>query len=263
MDNYSGHIEEIRTIHQNALHMVAEPTYQIENISIISTYLGNSRSLRKVIRAFMTDKDYMNQTDLCAIMSTHGSDKGGLNARHNYTTLYTKLFHSIKSETINVFELGLGTNDVTIPSNMGVNGIPGASHYGWEEYFTDGRIFGADIDKKILFNTDRIRTYYCDQLSQASISDMWTDPTLKEIAFDIIIEDGLHSFEANLIFLENSLYKLKKGGIFIIEDLTQETVLRFEGIKNALIRRYNLQDLCILSIPAKQSYDNTLLIILK
>lgn len=234
-----------------------------ENVSIMSSYIENSKALEREIELFITNADYENQTDLCSIMSKYGSDKGGIGEWHNYTTLYSRLFCRVKNKAVNIFELGLGTNDITIPANMGVDGKPGASLYGWEEYFPRGRIFGADIDKKILFNTDRIKTYYCDQLNKTLISEMWSNSSLNNMYFDIIIEDGLHSFESNLTFLENSLCKLKKGGFFIIEDLSQQTVDSFTGIKESLVRKFNLQCLHILPIPTEQPYDNTLIIILK
>ena len=34
-------------------------------------------------------------------------------------------------------------------------------------------IYGADIDKDILFTEDRIKTFYVDQLSADSIKKMW------------------------------------------------------------------------------------------
>lgn len=46
---------------------------------------------------------------------------------------------------------------------MGNNCRPCASIYGWKEFFQNSLIFGADIDKDILINEDRIKTYYCDQ----------------------------------------------------------------------------------------------------
>ena len=37
--------------------------------------------------------------------------------------------------------------------------------------------------------------------------------------FDILIDDGCHRFEETIIFFENSINKLRKGGIYIIEDI--------------------------------------------
>ena len=55
---------------------------------------------------------------------------------------------------------------------MGINGKPGASLYGWSDFFPNSKIFGADIDINILFRTERIKTYYCDQLNPNDINDV-------------------------------------------------------------------------------------------
>ena len=66
-------------------------------------------------------------------MTSFGSDKG--NERHNYTTLYSKLFSPWKNADINLFKTGIGTNQTDIPFNMGEKGKPGASLYGWSLFF--------------------------------------------------------------------------------------------------------------------------------
>ena len=155
---------------------------------------------------------------LCEIMTRHKSDKG--NGWHNFTLLYDTLLKDKKNEELRIFELGLGTNNTSIKSNMGPNGRPGASLYGWEEYFPNSRIYGADIDREILFNSGRIMTFYCDQTDPSCIAEMWSQPDLS-LPFDLIVEDGLHTFEANKCFLENSIHKLKPEGLYIVEDISQ------------------------------------------
>lgn len=160
-----------------------------------------------------------NRTILCEIMDKHGSDKGN---SHNYTKYYHELFKDRRLDTLNFFELGLGTNNTSFNFNMGDKGVPGASVYGWDEYFINGKIFGADIDKEILFDTERIKTFYCDQTNSLSIKDMWNN--IPEY-FDIIIEDGLHTFDANVNFFENSYHKINpENGIFIIEDIMNNKI---------------------------------------
>lgn len=153
-------------------------------------------------------------TELCCVMSKFGSDKG----KNSYTTLYSALFNQFRNESMRVFELGLGSNNPDVLSNMGVFGAPGASHRGWRQFFPNALVYGADIDRGILFEEDRIRTFYCDQLDRSSINDLWSRPELQE-GVDIIIEDGLHTFEANISFLEGSLGQLRPGGIYVIEDI--------------------------------------------
>jgi hypothetical protein len=154
-------------------------------------------------------------TKMCRVMTKYGSDKGRLNY---YTPVYSALFKDRCNEAVRIFELGLGTNNTELPSNMGPYGAPGASLRGWRELFPNARVYGADVDRSILFEEDRIKTFYCNQLDQSSIRDLWSNPGLNEGA-DILIEDGLHTFEGNISFLEGSLRHLRPGGIYVTEDI--------------------------------------------
>jgi len=210
--------------------------------------------------------DEKQPTLLCEIMGRHRSDKGNINimaSHHNYTTFYYSLFKNLCEKKLRIFELGLGTNNISVPSNMGCNGRPGASLYGWQEFFPNSDIFGADIDTGILFNTDKIKTFYCDQTNPHIIQSMWNEQDLKE-NFDIIIEDGLHTFDANVCFFENSIHKLKPNGYFIIEDiLNYEESLFINKIKDWELQYKNCL-FTLLKIPSLvNNGDNTLLVVLK
>ncbi len=205
-------------------------------------------------------------TPLCEIMGRNKSDKGNKNlveSWHNYTTFYYSIFKNLQNEKLRIFELGLGTNNINIPSNMGTNGRPGASLYGWKEFFPNSLIYGADIDNNILFNTDKIKTFYCDQTNQYIIKDMWSNFDLIE-NFDIIIEDGLHTFDANVCFFENSIHKLNSGGYYIIEDILNTEIDLFKNkIKDWEIKYTELL-FKLLIIPSKiNNNDNNLLVIYK
>ena len=199
-------------------------------------------------------------------MGGHRSDKGSKNIEcswHNYTTFYYSIFKDLREKQLRVFELGLGTNNINIPSNMGADGRPGASLYGWADFFPNSRIYGADIDKDILFLTDRITTFYCDQTNPQIIKGMWDDPELQE-GFDIIIEDGLHTFNANVCFFENSIHKLRSGGYYIIEDIlgTQEHL--FESKIKEWEDRYKDCLFTFVKIPSScNNIDNALLVVAK
>src|SRR5579871_4468939 len=153
--------------------------------------------MKTIINDYLSSQEYLKKTKLCDIMTNYGSDKGG--KHHNYTTLYYKLFQPLVGTKLNIFELGLGTNNTDIESNMGVNGKPGASLYGWREFFgNNANVYGADIDRRILFTDKQIKTYYCDQTDTNSINQMFGEIDKEEkkekdkLMFDIIIEDGLH-----------------------------------------------------------------------
>ena len=205
-------------------------------------------------------------TPLCSIMGHNKSDKGHSDIQsswHNYTTVYYSLFKDMQDKPLRLFELGLGTNNPAIPSNMGVGGRPGASLYGWSEFFPFSTIYGADIDRDILFQTDRIRTFFCDQTNPTIIQELWNQPELHD-TFDIIIEDGLHTFEANVCFFEHSIHKVKPNGYYIIEDIL------FSEMKLFLIKieewkiRFPSFSFDMMAIPSKRNpYDNNLLVIRK
>jgi hypothetical protein len=197
---------------------------------------------------------------LCEIMKRNGSDKGL--GKHNYTILYYEFFKSMIDEEINLFEMGIGTNNTEIASNMGVYGKPGASLRGWKEFFKNAKIYGADIDSDIIFEEDRIKTFVCDQTDISSIKEMWENDDLKNLRFDIIIDDGLHEFNANLTFFENSIHKLKKDGYYVIEDLSSYCIEEFDKIIPDLEKTYKGFKFTIIHLHNVENYyDNNLLLI--
>ena len=163
---------------------------------------------------------------LNSLFDLYGSDKGTNNMTlakpyvwnsHTYGDYYSRLFDHCVENISNVFECGLGTNDTNIPSNMGKHGKPGASLRAWRDYFPKANIYGGDIDKNILFEEERIKTFYVDQMKRETIKNLWDQINIDN--FDLIIEDGLHTFEAAINFFEMSIDRLSDNGIYIIEDV--------------------------------------------
>jgi len=193
-------------------------------------------------------------------MTWHGSDKG--RRGHNYTTVYTVLFDAYRDTPLRVFELGLGTDNPEVASTMGVVGQPGASLRGWREYFPHALVYGADIDSAILFQEDRIKTFYCDQLDRTSISELWTRSELQD-GVDIIIEDGLHTFEANVSSLDGSLDQLRPGGIYIVEDIVQNCVDAWcDRLEAIYTKKYPNYEFALVILPNQfNDLDNNLLVI--
>ena len=154
---------------------------------------------------------------LTELMNLYGSDKGGKNNHHNYSEYYSEIFFHKKKEIKNFLEIGLGTNNINMASNMGAEGVPLASLRAWRDYFENANIYGADIDKDILVNEDRIKTFFVDQTDPETIELLF-----KKIGvdlFDVILEDGLHEYNANICFFENSIKYLSNNGVYIIEDV--------------------------------------------
>jgi hypothetical protein len=194
-------------------------------------------------------------TEMCRVMTKWGSDKG----THTYTTLYSALFSNRRDQPLRVLELGLGTNNLNVLSNMGIFGAPGASLRGWRELFPHARVYGADVDRGILFEEDRIKTFHCDQLDQSSIRELWSQPDLRD-GMDIIIEDGLHTFEANVSFLEGSLQYLRPNGFYIVEDIGWDSLVEWrKRLDTVYSKQYPTHGFALTVLAARGS-SNLLII---
>ena len=130
----------------------------------------------------------------------------------------------------------------------------------WKKFLPNSLIYGADIDKTILFEEDRIQTYYCNVLELDTIKSMWQNKELIE-NFDLIIDDGLHELNANINLFENSYFKLKKSGIYIIEDIIYDKIQLYENQKKIWIDKYPMFEYNIYILPHFNKYDNVIMII--
>ena len=204
--------------------------------------------------------------DLSLLCDLYGSDKGTMCGRlaHTYTSIYEYLFSAIRSNIRLVFECGLGTNNTAIPSNMGIDGVPGASLRMWRDYFQNAMIIGVDIDKEILFSENRIETGYMDQLSPETIRAFFDSLDDKyRNNFDIMIDDGLHTFEAAQCLFENAFSQLKRNGIYIIEDIHDNDVFKFKEYFKQTINENKIMVRYMLMPIGWHIDDNNVIIIKK
>jgi hypothetical protein len=224
----------------------------------IRSFGGNNASLG--LAAKISGVRLRIPTRSCRIMSWYGSDKGCF--RHNYTMVYESLFRELMNQRLRIFELGLGTNNEGISSTMGSCGSPGASLRGWRKLFPNALVFGADIDRGVLFEEERIKTFYCDQLDQTAIKELWEHEELRD-GMDIVIEDGLHTLEANISFLDGSLKHVRPGGYYVIEDIAGKFMEDwFELLEKTYTKQYPTYEFVFTILPSSHK-DNNLLIIHK
>lgn len=118
----------------------------------------------------------------------HGSDKS---TSHDYHRIYGSILSAKRDRALNILEVGLGTNNIDIPSNMGLSGKPGASLRAFRDWAPNARIYGADVDRRVLFEDERIQTFWVDQTNQTSLHCLAGE--MGEKRFDLIIDDGLHT----------------------------------------------------------------------
>jgi hypothetical protein len=150
--------------------------------------------------------------DLKKHFDTAGSDKG---STHNYYELYAETI--FRKTDLRIMEIGIGSNRVSMPSNMGIYGSPGASLKVWNSLPNVIEVIGLDLDKEILFDEEKIKTYHLDQTDRESWQRYKRERG--EMKFDLIIDDGLHSPLANLVTISESLDLIKVGGHIMIEDI--------------------------------------------
>ena len=201
---------------------------------------------------------------LSSLCDKYGSDKGSLNPTghvynwppHSYADYYSRLFDHCRPHIKRVFECGIGTNNPQFESSMGITGKPGASLRVWREYFPNAIVIGADIDRDILFDDDRIRTFHVDQTDSESVASLWTE--VEESNFDFMVDDGLHTLEAGVCMFENSIGRLGPGGIYAIEDVNPKELLAFKDYFSG--KDYRVEFVNLLR-PGLKLKDNSLVVI--
>ena len=176
------------------------------------TATGGLQPVLDIAEFCKTPEDAEAADALKETLDRHGSDKATTN---NYHLVYGPILRD-RNAVGKILEIGLGTNNTDIVSNMGENGRPGASLRAFRDFCPSAMIFGADIDRRILFAEERIETHFVDQTDTASLDEL---SAILPGDFDLIVDDGLHAPDANLATLRFSMAKLRIGGWAIIEDI--------------------------------------------
>lgn len=149
---------------------------------------------------------------LCELADKYQTDKGGVSTTyggcpgdtcHTYTKAYEKLLGEYRHTAMRVLEIGVNA---------------GGSLRMWEEYFEFARISGFDIRPEVLFNAGRIKCYLADQSNAQSLLNAVYNIHLQP-SFDLIVDDGSHELQHQLITMKTLLPFLKPDGLYVIEDV--------------------------------------------
>lgn len=149
---------------------------------------------------------------------------------HNYLDFYETHLSQYKNEKIRILEIGIGD---------------GASLKMWEEYFPNAEIYGVDINKKCLsykYTSGRVKTLIGDQSNRTFLNGIQGE-------FDIIIDDGGHTMSQQMISFGCLFKKLKKEGVYIIENLHTSFMPAYGG--NATNTNTVLSELHNLNVNKK------------
>lgn len=196
---------------------------------------GSPETNVKDINVFALD-DVTNKHvgTLDELFRKHGSDKS---RKHNYHLLLAYILRD-PTKVDRILEIGMGTNNKDVVSNMGSRGQPGASLRAFRDFLPHATIYGADFDKRILFTEDRIETHFVDQNDPKTLSEL-SDILPEE--FDLVIDDGLHAPHANIATMTMVLPKLKPGGWFVIEDIADAAIPVWQVVSHLMPAEYSAQ----------------------
>lgn len=143
----------------------------------------------------------MNEPRLIDIVNNEKTDK---NTVHSYLNLYQSLLQKKKYSCKNVIEVGVQW---------------GGSIKLWHDYFPNATIYGCDIyEESIMWdqimNNNRIKLF-----NSINAYDPLFVNKIKDIRFDFAIDDGPHTLESMIQFIQLYLPLMTEDGIFIIENV--------------------------------------------
>ena len=147
---------------------------------------------------YATDEYNNTGCELRAFVDNFTSDK---DTWHSYIGVYETLFEPIKSTATRVMEIGVSE---------------GGSINMWSKYFSQAEIHGVDINLSRMLHTftdPRIKLHSGDAYSTSFVDKF--EPG----SFDAIIDDGPHTLESMIQFVQLYPKLVKQDGLMIIEDV--------------------------------------------
>jgi hypothetical protein len=120
----------------------------------------------------------------------------------HYFKAYHRHLQKFRGRKVNVLEIGI---------------FSGGSLQMWQDYFGAGAtIYGVDINPACkTFENDRIKVSIGDQGDRS----FWRDFKSKMPAIDVLIDDGNHQHNEQLVTMQEMLPALARGGVYICEDV--------------------------------------------
>jgi cephalosporin hydroxylase len=176
--------------------------------------------------------------NLIDIIDNTKTDK---NTTHSYILLYEDLLNKKKETAKNILEIGIDR---------------GGSIKLWSEYFTNATIYGLDImDINNVWDGIKNKNNIILYTSLNAYDPIFVNNTfVNKIKFDFMLDDGPHTLESMINFIELYSPLMADDGILIIEDV--QSLNWLDNLKNAVpehlkdyIKTYDL-------IKNKNRYDD-------
>lgn len=164
-----------------------------------------------------------------ALLDREGSDKGRW-----YGGVYQVLLQPHRQSIRRVIEIGIGTLIPDAPSSMASDATehyrPGGSLRAWREFLPNAEIHGVDVAPDTQFTDEpRIHTHLCDLTDAKQVADLFD--RIGSPLPELIIDDGLHTYDAQISTLKNFWPYLASGGLYVLEDILPENLSRiWDGV---------------------------------
>ncbi|UNE35691.1 class I SAM-dependent methyltransferase [Vermiphilus pyriformis] len=142
-------------------------------------------------------------TNLNQLGVKYNTDKSSIH--HNYLDIYERYLNHLKDQPITFLEIGF---------------LQGSSARMWDEYFSNGKLHFMDYDPGI-YNyahglSDRSTLHIVDQGKRTDLENFIKKT---DTQFDVILDDGGHRMEQQILSFEMLFPRIKPGGMYIVEDL--------------------------------------------
>ena len=189
------------------------------SFSVLVKYFINLFYIQKIIDIdnLSSKKKFLYEKNLNFLFEYFNSDKGELYINqyaqpikrknekiiaHGYAKTYENLFKFIKNENLKILEIGSFYGNASAALFF---------------YFKNSLIYSADINPDMYkYKGSRLKNFFVDSSSRDSINKHILK---KNSEFDIIIEDASHRLKDQIISLFMLFPKIKKGGIFVVEEI--------------------------------------------
>lgn len=138
----------------------------------------------------------------------------------HYFDIYERHFSKFVGKEVHIVEVGV---------------YSGGSLKMWRDYFGDKcTVYGVDIlDECRNYESENVKIFIGDQQSR----EFWKDFRSKVPRVDILVDDGGHQAEQQIVTLEEILPHLSPGGVYMCEDVSgsrMKLTAYMNGLQNEL-----------------------------
>jgi len=155
---------------------------------------------------------------LSEIFKDSGSDKGTV---HSYPEVYEQILAPYRDKPGDVLEIGV---------------LWGESLRAWEEYFTEARVWGVELNPHPLGGQVDLEPFMAEGGHNVVFGDATSradvEAAFSHIRFNAVIDDASHEVGAQIKTYWNFRSLMASGGVYVIEDIQDVEATRglFENL---------------------------------